>query len=220
VDLISPQTFFKIEMDSGVSAGDYAQGYQVFASNDGVNWSGPAVTGAGSSHTISVTFANQTARFIRVLQTGGSTHWWSLHEFNVLTTAATPAQSPGPTLLTEADTNRAIALDSVLFTKQPFALVNTLNFSPDQRTRVLLFATNLELLPGENLSAVDVEAIDSQNIVYPLSVEFVGKVPGYNWLSSVVVRLPENQSLDGDVSVALSLRGVTSNAVVLVIKMQ
>jgi len=103
---------------------------------------------------------------------------------------------------------------------QPFSLVNTLNFSADQRTRVLLFATNLELLPDENLSAVRVEAVDSQNIVYPLSVEFVGKVPGYNWLSSVVVRLPENQSLDGDVSVALSLRGVTSNAVVLVIKMQ
>ena len=218
--MISPQTFFQIEMDSGTSAGDYAHGYQVLTSNDGVNWGSPLVSGAGSSQTISVTFANQTARYIRVVQTGGSGHWWSLHEFNVLTTAATPVQSTGPILLTETDTHRAIALDSVLFTMQPFSVVNTANFSPDQRTRVLLFATNLELLPGENLSAVGVEAIDSQNIVYPLSVEFVGKVPGYNWLSSVVVRLPENQSLDGDVSAALSLHGVTSNAVVLVIRMQ
>src|SRR6266850_1256849 len=139
IDLISPQTFFKIEMDSGVSAGDYAQGYQVFASNDGVNWGSPLVSGAGSSQTISVTFANQTARYIRVVQTGGSSHWWSLHEFNVLTTAATPVQSTGPILLTETDTHRAIALDSVLFTMQPFSVVNALNFSPDQRTRVLLF---------------------------------------------------------------------------------
>ena len=192
----------------------------MFVSNDGVNWGSPLVSGAGSSQAISVTFANQTARYIRVIQTGGASQWWSLHEFNVLATAATPAQSPGPILLTEADTHRAIALDSVLFTMQPFSVVNTLNFSPDQRTRVLLFAANLELLPGEDLSAVGAQAVDSQNIVYPLSVEFVGKVPDYNWLSSVVVRLPENQSLNGDVSVALSLHGVSSNAGVLAIKTQ
>lgn len=220
VDLISPQTFFQIEMDSGVSAGDYAHGYQVYTSNDGVNWGSPVVIGAGRSQGVSVTFANQTARYIRVIQTGNASQWWSLHEFNLLTTAAAPAQSPGPTLLTEADTNRAIALDSVLFTKQPFALVNTLNFSPDQRTRVMLVVANLELLQGEDFSAVAAQAVDSQNIVYPLPVEYVGKVPGYNWLSSVVVRLPENQSLNSDVSVALRLHGVNSNAGVLAIKTQ
>lgn len=220
VDLTSPLTFSQIEMDSGVSAGDYAHGYQVYVSNDGVNWGSPIGSGAGSSQGISVTFANQTARYIRVMQTGAAVQWWSLHEFNVLAAAATQAQTSGPILLTEAVTNRAIALDSVLFTFQPFALVNSLNFSPDQRTRVMLFAANLDLLPGEGFSAVGVQAVDSQNIVYPLTVEFVGKVPGHNWLSSVVVRLPENQSLNGDVSVALSLHGVSSNANVLAIKTQ
>jgi O-glycosyl hydrolase len=218
VDLNSPQTFFQIEMDSGASAGDYAQGFQVYVSNDGTNWSDSLVSGAGSSQTIDVTFANQTARFIRVIQTGSSSHWWSLHEFNVLATAATPAPSAGPILLTEADTNRAIALDSVSFLTQPFSVVNTLNFSADQRTRVLLLAANLEMLLGEDLSALSVQAVDSQNVVYSLSIEFAGKVPGYNWLSSVVVKLPENQSLNGDLSVGLSLNGVNSNAVVLAIK--
>ena len=218
VDLNSPQTFSQIEMDSGASAGDYAHGYQVYVSNDGTNWGSPLVSAAGSSQGVSVTLANQTARYIRVMQTGSATQWWSLHEFNVLATAATLPHSPGPILLTEADTNRAIALDSVLFTAQPFSVVSTLNFSADQRTRVLLLTANLELLQGEDLSAVSAQAVDSQNTIYPLSVEYVGKVPDYNWLSGVVVRLPENQSLTGDVSVELSLRGENSNAVVLAIK--
>ena len=106
---------FQIEMDSGASAGDYAHGYQVYVSNDGTNWGSPLVSAAGSSQGVSVTLANQTARYIRVMQTGSATQWWSLHEFNVLATAATLPQSAGPILLTEADTNRAIALDSVLF---------------------------------------------------------------------------------------------------------
>ena len=29
-------------------------------------------------------------------------------------------------------------------------------------------------------------------IVYPLTVEFVGKVPGFDWLTKIVVRLPDN----------------------------
>ena len=120
-----------------------------------------------------------------------------------------------PILLTEAAANRAIALDSVLFTIPPFSPVNALNFSADHRTRVMLFTANLELLPGEDLSALSANAIDAQNIVYPLSVEFVGKVPDYNWLSDVVIGLPENQSLSGDVSLALNLHGDNSNAIVL-----
>jgi len=220
LDLGSPQTFFQIEMDSGVSAGDYAHGFQVLVSNDGINWGSPLVSGAGSSQTISVTFASQTARYIRVLQTGSSNQWWSLDELNLLATAATPVQSPSPILLTAAGTNLAIALDSVLFTTQPFAVINTLNFSADQRTRVLLLTSNLELLQGEDLSAVSAQAVDSQNTIYPLAIEYVGKVPDYNWLSGVVVRLPDNQALNGELSVGLSLHGVSSNAAVLTIRSQ
>jgi hypothetical protein len=144
------------------------------------------------------------------MQTSGSAHWWSLHEFNLLTTAAPSTQPPVPTLLTEAAASRAIALDSVLFTMAPFSAVNSQNFSPDQRTRVMLFAANLELLEGEDLSTLSANAIDSQNNVYPLSIEFVGKVPDYNWLSEVVLRLPENQSLT---VMCLSASACTARAV-------
>ena len=218
VDLGSPQTFQQIEMDSGISAGDYARGYQVYVSNDGTNWGAPVSAGFGSSQIISVIFATQTARYIRVVQTGSSDHWWSLDEFNVLNDNGSPIPSSGPSLVTEADSNRAIALDSVLFAPAPFSPMATLSFSSDQRTRVMLFAANLDLLPGEDLSVVTAQAVDAQNISYPLPVEYVGKVPDFNWLSSVIVRLPDNLSLNGDVSIGITLRGANSNVAVLAIK--
>ncbi|HMH45730.1 MAG TPA: discoidin domain-containing protein [Pyrinomonadaceae bacterium] len=232
VDLGSAQTFHQIEMESGVSAFgvdayvldmDFASGYerygyQLYVSNDGTNWGVPISVGSGSSQVVSVIFAKQTARYIRVVQTGSSGEWWSLHEFNVLTDSGSPIQSGAPTLVTEADSNRAIALHSVLFTRAPFSTITTQNFGPDQRTRVMLFAENLDLLQGENLSVVTAQAVDAQNTLYDLSVEYVGKVPDFNWLSSVIVRLPDTQSFNGDMSIRVSLRGANSNGTVLSIK--
>jgi hypothetical protein len=218
VDLGSAQTFYQIEMDSGVSAGDYAHGYQVYISSDGTNWGAPISVGNGSSQTVSVVFANQTARYIRVVQTGSSGQWWTLHEFNVLTDSGSPIQSSAPTLVTESDSNRAIALHSVLFMPGPFSPTTTQNFGPDHRTRVMLFAENLDLAPGEDLSVVTAQAVDAQNTPYPLVVEYVGKVPDFNWLSIVIVRLPDTQSFNGDLSIGVSLRGANSNGAVLSIK--
>ena len=218
MDLGSAQTFHQIEMDSSVSAGDYAHGYQVYVSNDGTNWGASISVGNGSSQTVSVVFANQTARYIRVVQTGSSGQWWTLHEFSVLTDSGSPIQSSAPTLVTESDSNRAIALHSVLFMPGPFSPTTTQNFGPDHRTRVMLFAENLDLLQGEDFSVVTVQAVDAQNTPYLLSVEYVGKVPGFNWLSSVIVRLPDTQSFSGDLSIGVSLHGANSNGAVLSIK--
>jgi len=38
--------------------------------------------------------------------------------------------------------------------REPFPLVNLLNFSADQRTRIMFFASGIELSPGQNFSAV------------------------------------------------------------------
>src|SRR5215208_5298067 len=54
-------------------------------------------------------------------------------------------------LLTEQNSDLAIALDSVTFVRDPFPLTTVFNFSPDHRTRIMLFG-NLNLLPGENAS--------------------------------------------------------------------
>ena len=120
-----------------------------------------------------------------------------------------------PALLTRANATRAIAVNSVTEMGEPFPPVQALNFSlnGDRRTRVMLFATNLNLLPGEDPSVVTAEAEDSALLHYPLTVEYVGVVPGFNWMTVVVVRLNDNLGDVGDVLVGLTYHGLTSNRV-------
>ena len=82
----------------------------------------------------------------------------------------------------------------------------------------MLFATGLELLPGENISVVTAQAEDSGHRIYPLTVEYVGKVSGYGWLTQVNVRLPDGLAGAGDVLVSVSLRGAVSNKVIVGIR--
>lgn len=130
----------------------------------------------------------------------------------------TPNSTAAPALLTEGNTNRAIALDSVTFVRDPFPLATINNFSLDQRTRITLFAIGLELLPGEDVSVVTAQAEDGGHKIYSLKVEYVGKVPGFDWLTQVVIRLPDDFLSTGDFLASLNLRGAVSNKVVIGIR--
>lgn len=121
-----------------------------------------------------------------------------------------------PILLIEENSSRAIALDSVTFWRDPFSLLTTHNFSADQRTRIVLFAANVDLIAGENISVLTAQAEDSQQRLLPLTVEYVGKVPNFNWLTQITVRLPDG--LAGDIRVSINLRGVVSNKALISIK--
>lgn len=102
---------------------------------------------------------------------------------------------------------RAIALDSALFLHDPFKVTNTLNFSSDNRTRITLFAVDLNLAAGDVLT---IQAEDSQHVNHQLVVEFVGSVPNFDGLSQIVVKLPDDLG-SGDFLVSFTLRGVSSN---------
>lgn len=130
----------------------------------------------------------------------------------------TPNSTAAPTLLTEANTNRAVALDSVTFVRDPFPLATVNNFSLDQRTRVTVFALGLDLLPGEDISVVTAQVEDAGHKIYPLKVEYVGKVPGFEWLTQVVIKLPDDSVNAGDVLVSVSLRGAVSNKAIIGIR--
>jgi hypothetical protein len=121
-------------------------------------------------------------------------------------------------LLTEANSQRGIVMDSVTQMRDPFAVINDLNFSLDQRTRLALFATGLNLLPGEDASSVTAEAEDPQQRTYALQVEYVGKVPGFDWLTQIVVKLPDEIRNVGDVTVSVKLHGIGSNKVLIGLK--
>jgi hypothetical protein len=125
--------------------------------------------------------------------------------------------SSNPIILTEEGTERAVALDSVTLVRAPFTLLNTHNFSSDQRTRIALFMRNVPLPAGEDFSIVTAQAEDLQHKIYPLKVEFVGKVPDHDWLTQVNVKLPDEINT-GDIWISISVRGVESNKALVSIK--
>jgi chitodextrinase len=83
VDMKATKTFNKIVRDSTGSDLDYARGYEVYVSNDGTTWGTVVATGAGTGPIVTSTFTARTARYIKVVQTGTNSSWWSAREFNV-----------------------------------------------------------------------------------------------------------------------------------------
>lgn len=122
-----------------------------------------------------------------------------------------PLYSP-PVLLTEENSLRALALDSITRMRDPFPVFTPHNFSTGGRSRIMLFAVNAELLQGETASAITVTA-ESSSQTYNLPVESTAKVPGYDWLRQIVVTLPDGMGSAGEVSVSIKLHNVVSNKV-------
>lgn len=120
-----------------------------------------------------------------------------------------------PRLLTDEVSGRAIALTSVTWLREPFELTTLYNLSPDPRTRLMLFAADVDPTVNGNPALVTARAEDAQNRTIPLPVEFVGRVPGHDWLTQVVVVLPAELANAGDVRVHIDVRGTSSNKVLL-----
>jgi concanavalin A-like lectin/glucanase superfamily protein len=120
-----------------------------------------------------------------------------------------------PVLLTQANSMRAVALESVTFMREPFSVTSDSPFyGSDRRTRIALFARNLTLQPDEEPSVVRATAEDKAHRQYVLDVEHVGSVPGQEWVSQVILRLSNDLSNDtGDVLVQISYHGLLSNRV-------
>ena len=121
-------------------------------------------------------------------------------------------------LLTEPGVQRGAALDSVTFVRDPLPIIETINFSSDQRTRITVLGIGLKLAAGENQSAVTATAEDSVGTIRPLTVEDVRKVPTTDWLWQVVLKLNDQITPPGDIKVRITVHGVTSNFVLVGLK--
>ena len=132
---------------------------------------------------------------------------------------ATIVDDDGLILVTEPGSQRAVALDSVFLTRDPFPIRNDFNTSSDHVTRISLFALGLKLAAGETASAVTATAEDSQGTVRPLVVEFVGK-PNFEGFMQVVLKLNDQITITGDVKIKITLHGETSNTVLVAVKPQ
>jgi hypothetical protein len=118
-----------------------------------------------------------------------------------------------PTLLTMSYSDRAVALELTQFLSGPFPITTTLLSDGHNRTRVIVFGTDLGLLPGENIEAVTAEAEDAAHVVYPLRVEFVNPLPELPQVSQIVLRLNGNLEEAGEALVTVTVHGRTSNKV-------
>jgi uncharacterized protein (DUF1800 family) len=130
--------------------------------------------------------------------------------FSGLVQAATNKK---PVLLSQAASTRAIALESVTFRAEPFSPTASPAFSSDTRTRICIFAMNLELLAGEGANAFTSDVQDASGKLYPLRVEYTGQVPNFPGITMIVVRLADDLGDVGDVLLRVNLHGMSSNRV-------
>lgn len=88
VDMGTSRTVSGITMDSELS-NDYARGFNVYVSDDPMNWGSPAGSGTGTSPFVTATFAPKTGRYVKVQLTSvpGTSDWWGFCEFNIQTPA-------------------------------------------------------------------------------------------------------------------------------------
>ena len=124
------------------------------------------------------------------------------------------ATNKKPVLISQTASTRAVAFETVSFKAEPFPLTASLPLtSTDTRTRISIFAMDLELLPGEGANAFTSDVQDSTGKIYPLKVEFVGPVPNFPGITMIVVRLADDLGDVGDVLIRLNLHGMSSNRV-------
>lgn len=116
-----------------------------------------------------------------------------------------------PVLLTEPDTDQAIALELTTFVADPFPITNTYLSDGHNRTRVVFFGKDLGLLPGEGVEVITAEAEDAAHVKYPLRVEFISPLPDLQDVNQIVIRLTGDLEDAGDVLVTITVHGLTSN---------
>jgi len=123
----------------------------------------------------------------------------------------TPSNSP--LLLTDEGSNRALALDSVTFKRDPFSVNDSYNFSSDQRTRLMLLSANLDLQSGDGTEIVTAQADDGNGHLYPLTVEWIGRLPNFDWITVVIAKLPLELANANQALINITAHNQSSNTV-------
>ena len=82
VDMGAPKSFSKVVLDAGSSTDDYARSADVFVSSDGTDWTKVASIVGDGQPIQTASFATQTARYLKVVNTGSAGNWWSIAELN------------------------------------------------------------------------------------------------------------------------------------------
>ncbi len=186
-----------------------AEGQKAFIYDGGVVGSvmkdlNTMVTAVAGRVLTEATDINDAGQIVTIGKLNGEDHGFLL----------TPTQ---PMLLAEPNTNKAIAVQSIMFLLDPFKVTTAHNLSSDTRTRLTILVRNLETTPGETLAPPTVDAEDALHRNVSLPVEFFGKVPKAGWLTQIVVRLPDDVDGAGELQLTVTFRGRASNKAVVTV---
>lgn len=125
--------------------------------------------------------------------------------------------SPTPVLLSEANSTRALAVESGGRRLANPAKVQSRAFSSG--ARINLYATVMELASDEGANALRIYATDKTGKIYRFPVVDVQQLKGQDWIYAVTIELSdeigywEPPAADGDVLLRLTWRGLSSNQV-------
>lgn len=95
IDMKAEQWFNKIVVDSRGSNNDYSRSYEIYISDDGAEWGTALVAGTANGPLIVSDFADQTARYLKLVQTATNSSWWSVHEITVYRDGTVPVPVSG-----------------------------------------------------------------------------------------------------------------------------
>ena len=173
----------------GVYTGSVVSGLaQAVAPNDDVD--------PGNIVTSSVTFNATAGVFYRIAvagfnngsvggDVGSITLNWNVSNCTVAPQLQLLLDQSGPAA------DQASAIDSILFLRDPFLVINSANVinpSSDRNTRVIIFVRNLSNVPA---SSVVVNLIDSSNNTHDVTAQDVRAVPNQDF-TQITFRLPSN----------------------------
>ena len=88
----------------------------------------------------------------------------------------------------------------------------------DTRITTYRWLSVLLLTAALGWSAFAAEAVDAQSRIYPLTVEFAGKPTQFDWLTQIVIRLPDNLANVNALWVSIGYRGAISNKAMIMLK--
>jgi len=84
VDMQSEQLFNQIIFTQAITPGDHFNGFEIYVSTDGLTWGDAVATGSGvTGPQTKITFADQTAQYIKIVATEGTGGWAKITEFNI-----------------------------------------------------------------------------------------------------------------------------------------
>ncbi len=194
VDMKSSRSFNRVVMDSTGSNDDYARGYEVYVSDDGTSWGSAVASGAGSGPVVTADFGTRQARYVKIVQTGTASSWWSIRELNVYTDGDTGGGDGGDDGDGDGGSGTETALDRTGWTATSTptsgdAPANLLDGSMSTR-----WSTGAAMTPGQSIT-VDMKSSRSFNRVvmdstgsnddYARGYEVYVSDDGTNWGSAV-----------------------------------